>query len=165
MHLYAGRCCVRARRDGGTGTGRLCWVRESVTGCRERARARRRLVGTHPLKGGERFSEPRPKSREDPHGLWVASQTRVGSVPVRPSGLSPWPTPAATLDSVVEQCHRAVRREWSVIGSAEAMEMPPIRVERAGVERFAAGRGRRVCRRVDEWRCPVFEPAYPPPRP
>ena len=68
-------------------TGRLCWVRDSVTGCRERARARRRLVGTDPLKGGERFSEPRPKSREDPHGPWVASQARVGSVPVRPPGL------------------------------------------------------------------------------
>ena len=40
--------------------------------------------------------------------------------------------------------------------------MPPIRVERLDVERFAAGRGRRVCRRVDEWRAPVFEPAYPP---
>lgn len=38
--------------------------------------------------------------------------------------------------------------------------MPPIRAEEHGVERFAPGRGRRTCHRVDEWRAPAFEPPY-----
>ena len=46
---------------------------------------RYKRLGARPLKGGERSRAPHPRGREDPHGPWVASQTRVGSVPVRPS--------------------------------------------------------------------------------
>ena len=41
------------------------------------------------MQSGFSFGGRGLEGREDPHGPWVASQTREGSVPVRPSELLP----------------------------------------------------------------------------